>query len=278
MIDRLQFPVCFRQSRRGFTLLEVLLAILIACGMLVLVLYFYEQTSNTRALIIAELETVSAARLLLDHISADLRCARPHTGLKIGFSGDTNSMEFLRTTFPDAPHWAPEAQTALAPAESDLHRIRYAFYQPGNTNLGMLLGRAEEPFYGTALQTNIEQLVASTVATNAPTPEFLPLTDRFHFVTFRYWGGTNWVDFWNAERLPTGVEITLAAGSPPEGTPTENYPFEIYKRIVFLPAGRAESPDRPILQSESLTNLSRVLPSRSPAPAPAISKPKGFHA
>lgn len=52
------------QARAAFTLIEVILAIVISLGMLVVVLFFYQQTANFRAQLVEETERLTAVRLI----------------------------------------------------------------------------------------------------------------------------------------------------------------------------------------------------------------------
>ena len=71
----------------GFTLIEVILAIVIALAILVVVLHFYQQATNLREQVIAETEKVGAARLLMDRITGELRSALPEWSLAPAFIG-----------------------------------------------------------------------------------------------------------------------------------------------------------------------------------------------
>ena len=51
---------------RAFTLVEVILAISIAIGILVVALYFYSQATNLRAQLLEEADRISSIRLVMD--------------------------------------------------------------------------------------------------------------------------------------------------------------------------------------------------------------------
>ena len=67
---------------------------------------------------------------------------------------------------------------------------------------------------------------------------------QIQYLRFRYWDGSTWTEAWSAPELPLGVEVSLGREPlPPESTADE-YPFELYRRVIYLPnhaSGRAPS-------------------------------------
>ena len=58
---------------------------------------------------------------------------------------------------------------------------------------------------------------------------------QIQFLRFRYWDGSTWSETWSAPDLPIGVEVSLGGEPlPPEST-AEEYPFELYRRVIYLP-------------------------------------------
>ncbi len=84
----------------GFTLLEVMIAVLIACGLLVVVLFYYHQAANLREALLKESSRITSVRLLLDRITAELRTAVPGSDLYPGLSGSSNELRFVRADMP----------------------------------------------------------------------------------------------------------------------------------------------------------------------------------
>src|ERR1041384_5134752 len=74
---------------RAFTLVEVILAIVIALGILVVLLYFYQQATNLRAQAILETERIASARLLMDRITSELSSSQSEGALE-GLVGGPN--------------------------------------------------------------------------------------------------------------------------------------------------------------------------------------------
>ena len=84
----------------GFTLLEVVLAVTIAIGIMVIALYFYQQSSTLRKEALEEMDRITAVRLVMDRLSSELRCAVAGSGLLTGVSGSASSIEFVRLDPP----------------------------------------------------------------------------------------------------------------------------------------------------------------------------------
>src|SRR5258708_2784802 len=81
----------------AFTLIEVLLAIFIASGILVVLLYFYQQATHLRAQAIQETERIAAAGLIMDKITSELRTTPAETAFGRGFAGGSNTIQFVKT-------------------------------------------------------------------------------------------------------------------------------------------------------------------------------------
>lgn len=89
-----------RRGRLGFTLLEVVLAVTIAIGIMVVALYFYEQSTRLRKDALEEMDRITAVRLVMDRLSSELRCALPGSDLLAGVKGSASSIEFIRLDPP----------------------------------------------------------------------------------------------------------------------------------------------------------------------------------
>jgi hypothetical protein len=64
-----------------------------------------------------------------------------------------------------------------------------------------------------------------------------PLTDLIRFAHFRYWDGAGWREGWTNATPPPGVEIVLGVDPLPADANADEYPYEQFRRVVFLPAG-----------------------------------------
>jgi type II secretory pathway pseudopilin PulG len=234
----------------AFTLIEMILAIGIIVGLLIVAMLFYRQATELRGQILQESERCATIRLLLDRMTADLRSAVPKSGGGHEFLGDTGSLSFTRTTLVVPP-------TAKAGARErpsgDLMRVSFATVQ-GNegTNTSVIgFDRREEPLGLPRLldtlppassSTNLSFIplgagLDSTNRLSGPLPE--PLTDLIRFAHFRYWDGAGWREGWTNATPPPGVEIVLGVDPLPADANADEYPYEQFRRVVFLPAGTA---------------------------------------
>ena len=228
-------------SRRGravaaFTLVEVILAIVIALGILVVLLYFYQQATSLREQVLQETERISAARLLMDRITGELRASQADSTIGQGFVGSSNSIQFAKTDVPSFASWmgAPLGR-ATFPA-TDLKVVTYRLESSDGTNVAGLL-RLEEPLIPKQPTTNSNELDLtndlSSFATNGPAS---PVIGEIQLLQFRYWSGTNWLDSWNSSGAPEAVEVSLG----PEAITNETeqadaeLPVEIFRRVIYL--------------------------------------------
>jgi len=221
----------------AFTLIEVLLAISIAAGILVVVLMFYHQTESLRARLLEETSRLTAARLVMDRLSGELASARLCAPRGQGLSGSSNTLSFVKLSFPSP--WdrtnAP-VTTSSAPA---LRLISYSLVAEdtnSETDGGLL--RTEEPLAKSAGAS------ASLAATNDPSLVFSGITNalpngaiasQIRFVRFRYWDGSNWSEAWTGPDLPWGVEASLGADPLPDDVAADEYASELYRRVIYLP-------------------------------------------
>lgn len=222
-----------RRLTAAFTLIEVILAVTIATGILVVALVFYQQTAQLRSELIGEAERLSAVRLVMERISADLRSA--FTQPQIGFTGTTDSMEFVVARPPDLSAFP------AGPA-SDLRKVYYYLAASlEGTNLVITgMDRTEGPLTAKPAPTgNAAQIappVASAIATNLAVVE--PLATEIQFVRLRYWDGTGWLEAWDAPDLPLAVEVSLGTEPMPENEIAEAYSAEVFRRVILLPGHR----------------------------------------
>lgn len=226
----------------GFTLIEVILAIGIAIGILVVAFYFYSQTAELRTQLLAESERVSAVRLVMDRLTADLRCAYGTFSSGSGVSGDVGSLKIVKTELPSRGAWSGGQLGRAVTVETDLKLVSYSVSSSleGTNQVVTGLIRAEEPLVQKRPQV-IEARRANQVAVqvepeNQRGPE--PLTDAIRFVQFRYWDGSNWRESWSGTELPRGIEVSLGGESLPEGSTAEDYPYEVFRRVIYLPGSQ----------------------------------------
>lgn len=239
-----------KRGALGFTLVEVILAVVIMMAILTVVLYFYHQAAEVRSKAIEETEYITTARRFIDQVSAELQTAQSVPQQFIGLEGSSNWISFVTTSIPATTRWIVRTNESVATFPlTDLKRIEYNL--PVTTNRLELLSLIRmEKLLGAAatIETNIvvgtnslsEPGMVVTSETNSAAedlPHFtpgLPLTDRLQYLRFRYFDGREWVDSWTALDLPRGVEISVGPAPMPLDE-TGAYPFELFQRKVFLP-------------------------------------------
>jgi type II secretory pathway pseudopilin PulG len=240
------------RARRGvpaFTLVEMVLAIGIAVGMLIIAMLFYRQVADLRTQILSESERLATARLLMDRIAGDLRTAGSVTGGGQEFRGETGTLSFVRVA------------SAVPAAGSDGtmdDRVRITFasvLSDEGTNRTVRgvdrreesLGAARPPTGGSSSSSSVELGMFSTLeSTNAMarlTED--PLTELVRFLHFRYWNGAQWLEEWTNAASPPGVEVVLGFDPLPEGASPAEYPFEQFRRVMAIPTAvpSRRSPD-----------------------------------
>jgi type II secretory pathway component PulJ len=243
-------PPGIRTTQAAFTLLEVVLAIVIAVGLLTAVLLFYRQAAILRGDILGRTEELSAVRLVMDRMASELRTlpASAGEGARL-LQGDYRSLRIVRAAVPSRTSWRGGSLGRVAAAETDLIEVVYSL--SSDTNAPGILREEQAHTRKAAVSTLLvaDPEGSSTnlaVASSAP-----PLTESIRHLRFRYYDGSGWSDSWERPTPPLGVEISLGLEPPPEQDfvagnadermPPEEYPFEVYRRIVAIPT----SPGRP---------------------------------
>lgn len=236
------------KSAKGFTLVEVILAILIISGIMTVLLYFYQRAAEVRKIALDETEYISISRMVLEQITSELRTARVIEDQFIGMEGSSNSIRFVCTALPITSRWLVDTNQPLlnAPA-TDLKEVSYSLWAGTNLLGAHGLERSERfhaastvvPSTNTTSNLDVLGIPISTtndlLATNMVSNGGQLLTEVIRFIQFRYWDGTEWIDSWSSAELPRGVEVTVGREPMPQETSAEGYPFEFFRRIVFLP-------------------------------------------
>jgi len=242
---------------RGFTLIEVILAISIAVGILVVALHFYGQAVDLRARLLEESDRISSVRLLLDRLTMDLRAA--YSQPQVGFTGDSSSLRFVTAGVPGRANWDGPARSRTRNShnaiETDLSVVQYGAIHAleGTNSVVTGLTRTEHAFLEipaattapstptNTLAPGFARAAAGTTTSEAPVNHDprVPVLDAVHFIMFSFWDGTGWSDRWDASTLPACVEVTLGGEPLPEGVDPLDYPYELYRRVIYLPGSRA---------------------------------------
>jgi type II secretory pathway pseudopilin PulG len=227
---------------RAFTLLEVILAVVIAAGLLIVAMSYYQRSADLRNQLLEESERLANIRLIMDRLNSDLRTAFAEP--REGFIGGPDYLRFVHAGSP----------TPMNITEGALKIVTYSVVTNAQGTNAIVIGfnRTTTPLVEERLLTPNSILAASTnepvafngamdpLATNSPTARIEePLTRAIRYVHFRYYDGSLWRDSWDGIDLPLGVEVSL--GADPQAPEEIEYPFELFRRVIFLPAGRVSS-------------------------------------
>ncbi len=240
-----------QRPQTAFTLVEVVLALWIALGILLVLLYFYHQATNLRSQALEQTERIAAARLVMDRITSDLRTFQPESEWGRTFLGTSTSIEFVKTDVPSFAAWSGGTLGRADYPATDLKVIKYRLEPLGLTNGGGLV-RSEEPLVRKRTAPVAEQAASTN---GLPVVEGPPVIQELQFLQFRYWDGRAWLDAWSSARGPRAVEIRLAGEPLTNETtsveaavdPEVDSDVEVFRRVVCLPepllaAGRISSP------------------------------------
>lgn len=219
-------------GRRAFTLIEVVLAMGITLGILAVVLFFYQQSERLRAQLLEETSRISAARLVMDRLAFELATAQRCELLMTGLRGGVDTLQFARLEA------SPPVASTNSPVSSafPFRWITYSLLRSTNADQLAGLVRTEEPLSKKIAEPAVVEDPASADETSPSRRDLIPNT-RLQFLRFRYWNGADWQESWSAPNLPAGVEISLGAEPLPPDSTADGYPYEQYRRIVYLPNG-----------------------------------------
>ncbi|MCX6924838.1 MAG: hypothetical protein NT154_16745 [Verrucomicrobia bacterium] len=245
----------------GFTLIEVVLAISIAAGILVVVLLFYHQTESLRSRLLEETSRLATMRLVMERLTAELATARLSKPHGKGLSGGAENIQFVRLSFP-AP-WDRTNALGTVSTVAPLRLVSYSLLQDTNTATESGLLRSEELLAkGSNASTNVpaanDQRSTSLIGTAVPRNG--SVASQIQFLRFRYWDGSTWSETWSASDLPMGVEVSLGREPLPLESTADEYPFELYRRVIYLPnhaAARPPSLAGPARRSPAITQVTR---------------------
>lgn len=244
----LQKTFGFGAGARAFTLIEVILAISIAIGILVVALFFHGQATNLRAQLLEESDRIAAARLVMERLTAELRSAFEQP--QYGFTGNATSLRFVTAAAPALP-----GRRGNAGSQTDLRLVAYSLGRTleGTNEIVTGLMRSEHPLVEAPTArghlaapavttspalTNALSAAVSPEATNTMAQSAEPLTDGIRFVRLWFWDGSEWSATWDSPQLPRGVEINLGTEPLPEDATLAEYPGDLYRRVIYLPASR----------------------------------------
>lgn len=256
--------------RRGFTLLEIVLAV----GLVVLLtgaMYaFYQLTLGVRDDVRREGQVVFAHRRAMDLMAAELESAMVYPFFMMGLRGDSEQVDFMRTAVPSRAVFFSEELLSLPDTwdsnsdrsgtrwepEHDVQMVTYRLNryedEDGDEQIGGLecarlrtiaaqVSEERDGESGSRRRTT-RMGPSREEPEDADTPGVATvrvnlLTEHVKFLNLLYWDGAAWVESWNQGELPPAVMIEMGAEPLPEDLLAEEYPFDKITRVVAIPAG-----------------------------------------
>ena len=179
-------------TRRGLTLLEVLIALSLGIVLLGSVTTFAWSQLNSRDRILAAANARRSLTLVIDRLEQDLVSVIAGTSDgQPGLRGDRSSIMIHARGL--APRWSDNPSTMIG----DLHRLNIGF----------------DPFSGRIEMIRSPHQAGSELLEEDPAA----LPGLIRDLSFRYYDGEQWVEQWDSlreGRLPMAVEIAAWYGQP----------------------------------------------------------------
>ena len=174
-------------EQRGFTLIEVLLAILIGSLVLTSIYGIFTSVSEARNRLAMESEVYHQVRIFFDRLGGELRSLR-------GSAASKQPVLETGTTLDGEPYleFSTELVSPLLQQRGGLSRVRYEVRQGETGKLAIF--RSEK--------TLLADLSAS---------QPLPFIEGLESFEVRYLSNGNWRNSWSNRQPPQAVEISLEA-------------------------------------------------------------------
>jgi prepilin-type N-terminal cleavage/methylation domain-containing protein len=229
-----------RAARPGFTLLEVMLAVSLALALLAALLGFYKQVADTRTAVGAEVDTISAERTVMELATVELRGAMPYPQAGLGLEGTTSEMRFATVAMPGADAWLVRTATegTAGPSGGGLQVVGYRLGVSQDADGNNVINGVER---------TSQRLATAQAAEEGKQIEVKRLAPSMRFLRLRYWNGTTWLESWSRSDLPGAVEIVMGEQPLPDGVLPMEYPYDTFRRVVYVPAG-AKTPTGTIIR------------------------------
>lgn len=222
-------------SRRGFTLVEIVLAIGLMVLMAAMMFEFYDSTLKMRERGRVAVKDGVLAQRVAYQIAEEVRaCNGFLTSMGPGISGTDRFISIQCVTFPGRQVFQRRSITEeKPPAECDIRQVQYylgydreddsePYIYPDGTEgpkpLGLVRREVKTPFQMAFIDSD-EKSVALDVVSPA-----------LKYIRFRYFDGVDWSDTWDlgedsaGNSLPQAVEITVGYRDlpPPDTTDQQN--------------------------------------------------------
>ncbi len=220
------------RRRRGFTLLEAVLALMLTILLLSGVFTFFLTTLKARDEGSVVTREAMLARFLLQRMSEEIQHAVPLVGGDgIGFQGKKDRITIISTRVPESYAFGDfDLQTDdLPPMQSDLVRVEYRLVyddeakdpETGDFVCFGLLRMAQKRFdpnprYQASTSDDEDGMPEEELGLDIPIPETELIAPEIKYIRFEYFDGAQWKDRWQVPyELPT-TEGASAEGVAPE--------------------------------------------------------------
>lgn len=229
------------RNHRGFTLIEVILAVTLSVGLIGTAIWFYRHAGEIRASVSEAADDIATRRQIMDRITADLRAAVAIPGQAGALDGRSERITFITAALPGKSVWTAQTLTeAPPPAEQDLRQVSYglAVYED-DAGVRHVAG----------IDTMTQKLLSPITAEEGQQFTSVLMSSKYLFIRFQYWDGAAWQIEWVAKPTPPlAVEIVLGEQELPEGEDPLLYAHDMIRRVVFLPSGAPTSQAGTIIQ------------------------------
>lgn len=220
-----------RRRPAGLTLVELVLALALTVGLAGGVMGFYHQSASLRESLLAEVDFIAAERAFMDMVTSELRGAHRHRMTGVTLEGGEMEMQLVTTALPGPAAWvAPRITEQPPPVEHDLRLVGYRLgYDEDEDGAVFVRG----------LERTEQRQITALIAEEGEEISVELLSDRIRFLRLRYWDGSVWITSFSGGGFPEAVEVTVGRRPLPDATSPEEYPYETFTRVVYLPAGGA---------------------------------------
>ncbi len=228
-----------RGSRRGVTLLEMLLAIGLITLISATMFAFYDQSLRTRDRGRKAIGSAYLAKIVAHQIAEEVRGANGFvTSLGPGVSGTDRILTIQTVVLPDKDVMRRlSIQDKIPPAQSDLRQVQYYLaYDDEEKNHVYADGVEADKPLGLVRRVIKTFHQVAQFEEDKESVEMDLLSPELKYVRFRYFDGVDWVDKWDigdgaeggmGNSLPQAVEITVGYSElPPPDEEEDEEEFE----------------------------------------------------
>ncbi len=238
--------------QNAFTLVELILAVSMAIALTLAMLWFYDHTAATRDNVMDEKRRVGTRRAVMDRVTNELRSALSVSFLRIGLTGQSDSMTFTTVALPGEAAWAVRTSTEdPIPPEQDLVLLTYRLRIEEDENGDDQIVGLEKGIQKIITARAAEEAVADATGTEPLESEddeeaeiqTTLVSSDFKFLRLRYFDGREWVPEYQGTTLPLAVDVAFGYEPLPDGTDPDDYPHELIHRVIYLPGSTATQED-----------------------------------